>query len=214
MLSACNTVREKALPQISGKAGEVVLVVEDQVWKSTADTILNILSADVDGLNQSEPMFDVVRIPASAFTEIFQRHRNIISCRIAADSAANIKVAQDLWATPQTVVQIVAPSAQAFEQLFSDNRDKISALTFDLREFTRETRRTVIGPDEIGIFIRKHIRENHLEVIEDGQDGIFIPGFSEVLCKDSHGHAQDHYQSKQNSKSFRFHALTSFLNEI
>ncbi len=128
MLSACNTVREKALPQISGKAGEVVLVVEDQVWKSTADTILNILSADVDGLNQSEPMFDVVRIPASAFTEIFQRHRNIISCRIAADSAANIKVAQDLWATPQTVVQIVAPSAQAFEQLFSDNRDKITAL--------------------------------------------------------------------------------------
>lgn len=128
MLSACNTVREKALPQISGKAGEVVLVVEDQVWKSTADTILNILSADVDGLNQSEPMFDVVRIPASAFTEIFQRHRNIISCRIAADSAANIKVAQDLWATPQTVIQIVAPSAQAFEQLFSDNRDKITAL--------------------------------------------------------------------------------------
>lgn len=128
MLSACNTVREKALPQISGKAGEVVLVVEDQVWKSTADTILNILSADVDGLNQSEPMFDVVRIPASAFTEIFQRHRNIISCRIAADSAANIKVAQDFWATPQTVVQIVAPSAQAFEQLFSDNRDKITAL--------------------------------------------------------------------------------------
>ena len=128
MLTACNTVHEKMLPTISGQAGEVVIVIEDQVWKSTADTILNILAADVPGLPQSEPMFDVVRIPNSAFTEIFQRHRNIISCRIASDSTANIRVAHDLWATPQTVIQIVAPSAQAFEQLFSDNRDKITGL--------------------------------------------------------------------------------------
>lgn len=128
IFAGCNNVREKVLPQISGQAGEVVIVIEDQVWKSTADTIINILKADVPGLNQSEPMFDVVRIPNSAFTEIFQRHRNIISCRIASDSTANIKVAHDLWATPQTVIQIVAPSAQAFEQLFSDNCDKIVGL--------------------------------------------------------------------------------------
>ena len=128
IFAGCNNVREKVLPQISGKAGEVVVVIEDQVWKSTADTIINILKADVPGLPQSEPMFDVVRIPNSAFTEIFQRHRNIISCRIASDSTASTKVAYDLWATPQTVIQIMAPSAQALEQLFSDNRDKIVGL--------------------------------------------------------------------------------------
>lgn len=128
IFASCNNVREKMLPQISGQAGEVVIVIEDQIWKSTTDTIINILKADVPGLPQSEPMFDVVRIPNSAFTEIFQRHRNIISCRIAADSAASIKVASDIWATPQTVIQIVAPSAQAFEQLFSDNREKIVGL--------------------------------------------------------------------------------------
>lgn len=128
IFAGCNNVREKVLPQISGKAGEVVIVIEDQVWKSTTDTIINILKADVPGLNQSEPMFDVVRIPNSAFTEIFQRHRNIISCRIASDSTASIKVAHDLWSTPQTVIQIVAPSAQSLEQLFSDNREKIVGL--------------------------------------------------------------------------------------
>ena len=128
IFAGCNNVREKVLPQVSGKAGEVVIVIEDQVWKSTADTIINILKADVPGLPQSEPMFDVVRIPNSAFTEIFQRHRNIISCRIASDSTASIKVAHDLWATPQTVIQIVAPSSQAFEQLFADNRDNIVGL--------------------------------------------------------------------------------------
>ena len=128
IFAGCNNVREKMLPQISGQAGEVVIVIEDQIWKSTTDTIINILKADVPALPQSEPMFDVVRIPNSAFTEIFQRHRNIISCRIAADSAASIKVASDIWATPQIVIQIVAPSAQAFEQLFSDNREKIVGL--------------------------------------------------------------------------------------
>ena len=128
IFAGCNNVRDKMLPQISGQAGEVVIVIEDQIWKSTTDTIINILKADVPGLPQSEPMFDVGRIPNSAYTEIFQRHRNIISCRIAADSAASIKVASDIWATPQTVIQIVAPSAQAFEQLFSDNREKIVGL--------------------------------------------------------------------------------------
>ena len=126
--ASCNNVRDKMLPQISGQAGEVVIVIEDQIWKSTTDTIINILKADVPGLPQSEPMFDVVRIPNSAFTEIFQRHRNIISCRIASDSTASIKVAHDLWSTPQTVIQIVAPSAQSLEQLFSDNREKIVGL--------------------------------------------------------------------------------------
>ena len=129
MLSACTgKVREKMLPQISGAAGEVVVVIEDDVWKTTADTILNILAADVPGLPQVEPMFDVVRIPNKAFTEIFQRHRNIVSCRVASDSAAGIMVANDLWAAPQTVIRITARSARALDSLISANRDQLVVL--------------------------------------------------------------------------------------
>lgn len=126
--AGCNNVREKMLPQVSGAAGEVVFVIEDDAWKTTADTIINIFKADVPGLNQSEPMFDVVRIPNSAFTEIFQRHRNIVNCRIAADSTPSIQVAKDVWATPQTFIQINAPNSIALQQLISDKRDNLTGI--------------------------------------------------------------------------------------
>lgn len=126
VLTSCKEkVREQMLPEISGAAGEVVLVIEDEVWKSSVDTLLNIFCEDVPGLPQSEPMFDLVHIPNSAFSEIFQRHRNIVECKIVADSAPSIKVAHDIWSKPQTVVKITAPSAKVFDQLVSDNREKL-----------------------------------------------------------------------------------------
>lgn len=127
VLTSCNSnkVREKMLPEISGAAGEVVLIIEDEVWKSSVDTLLNVLCEDVPGLPQSEPMFDLVHIPNSAFSEIFQRHRNIIDCNIVADSVSGIKVAYDIWAKPQTIVKITAPSVQEFVNLILDNRDKL-----------------------------------------------------------------------------------------
>lgn len=127
VLTSCNNnkVREKMLPEISGAAGEVVLIIEDDVWKSSVDTILNILCEDVPGLPQSEPMFDLVHIPNSAFTEIFQRHRNIVMCKIMPDSTPSITVAHDIWAKPQTIIKINASSATEFDNIICQNRDKL-----------------------------------------------------------------------------------------
>lgn len=130
VLTSCNSnkVREKMLPEVSGAAGEVVLVIEDEVWKSSVDTILNIICEDVPGLPQSEPMFDLVHIPNSAFSEIFQRHRNIVICKIMADSTPGITVAHDIWAKPQTVVKITAPSAKEFDNIICQNGDKLTGI--------------------------------------------------------------------------------------
>lgn len=126
ILAGCKEkIRDKMLPEISGAANEVVLVIEDEIWKSSVDTLLNVLCEDVPGLPQSEPMFDLVHIPNSAFSEIFHRHRNIIDCNIAADSVSGIKVAHDIWAKPQTIVKITAPSVQEFIKLILDNREKL-----------------------------------------------------------------------------------------
>lgn len=130
VLTSCNSnkVREKMLPEVSGAAGEVVFVIEDDVWKSSVDTILNIICEDVPGLPQSEPMFDLVHIPNSAFSEIFQRHRNIVICKIMADSTPGITVAHDIWAKPQTVVKITAPSAKEFDNIICQNGDKLTGI--------------------------------------------------------------------------------------
>lgn len=129
LLTSCTKkVREKMLPNISGKAGEVVFVIENDLWKSAGDTIQAFVCEDVPGLPQDEPMFNLIHIPSSAFTEIFERHRNIVSCKIEADSAPSIRVATDLWARPQTIIQITAPSGKEFISLFAENADKITGI--------------------------------------------------------------------------------------
>ena len=56
---------------ITGKAGELVVVMPEKNWKTEAgDTVFNSLSQHVYGLPQAEPTFNVVHIKSSAFTSI------------------------------------------------------------------------------------------------------------------------------------------------
>ncbi|MBL4585646.1 MAG: DUF4837 family protein, partial [Flavobacteriales bacterium] len=51
------------LPGITGKSGELVVVMPDSYWKGAAgDTVFNTLAQYVYGLPQVEPMFNVVHI--------------------------------------------------------------------------------------------------------------------------------------------------------
>lgn len=129
-LSSCNgdKIRDKMIPQITGKAGEVVCVIEDHLWNYSADTMLSIFCQEVPGLPQVEPMFNLIHIPSNAFTQIFQRHRNIISCRIKADTVASVNVAHDVWAKPQIFIQITAPNNDEFVRLMLEYQEEITGL--------------------------------------------------------------------------------------
>jgi hypothetical protein len=125
--SACETP-EMPLPGITGKAGELVVVMDEKYWKSEAgDTVFNSLTQHVYGLPQPEPMFNVVHIKSSAFTKIFQTHRNIIHAVIGQDQRPSIELKTDVWATPQVVVEIRANSVEEFVTLFGANASKITA---------------------------------------------------------------------------------------
>lgn len=117
---------EMPLPGVTGKAGELVVVMDDANWKSAAgDTVFNVLSQHVYGLPQAEPMFNVVHIKNSAFTKIFQTHRNIVHINIGAEHKKSIKLKTDVWAKPQVVVEISAPTAEEFIEVFAANASKI-----------------------------------------------------------------------------------------
>ncbi|MCB0756386.1 MAG: DUF4837 family protein, partial [Flavobacteriales bacterium] len=119
-------VPEMPLPGITGKAGELVVVMPEQDWKSAAgDTVFNPLSAYVYGLPQAEPMFNVVHIKSSAFTKIFQTHRNIVVVNIGEEHKKKIELKNDVWASPQVVVEIWAPNKEEFIDIFGNNREQI-----------------------------------------------------------------------------------------
>ncbi|OQX97465.1 MAG: hypothetical protein B6I20_12560 [Bacteroidetes bacterium 4572_117] len=70
-------------PGATGKAGELLLVVDENKWESAVgDSLRAVLKQEVQVLPQKEPMFTVVNIPNAAFSSLFQPHRNIVRVKI------------------------------------------------------------------------------------------------------------------------------------
>lgn len=86
-VSCSENSRKKALlPTISGKAGEVIVVIDKAEWEGPAGTeIRDFLADDCPFLPQKEPLYTLVNIAPSVFTNIFQIHRNILIVNISSD---------------------------------------------------------------------------------------------------------------------------------
>ncbi len=115
----------KLLPNVTGKAGEVVLVIEPNQWNSNiGQEFRNKFSQAHPALPQKEPMFDLVHIPYSAFSNIFKTHRTLIFAKIDKKiSEAKIVVQEDLWAKPQLILNIIAPDKESLEQIVKEKGD-------------------------------------------------------------------------------------------
>lgn len=124
-LAACSAP-EMPLPGITGKAGELVVVMDEEKWKGQAgDTTFNMLSQPIYGLPQAEPTFNLVHIKPEAFTKIFQTHRNIVLVHFGEEAKPRVDLRNDVWASPQIVIELWAPNEASFLELFSKNVDRI-----------------------------------------------------------------------------------------
>ena len=72
VLYSCKEDSATFLPNVSGAAGEVVVVIEKHKWESrVGDSLMNILNQEHIALPQPEPILDIYHIPSAAFTNIF-----------------------------------------------------------------------------------------------------------------------------------------------
>ena len=130
--ASCNhkKTRKALLPNISGKPGEVIVVIDKGDWEGAPGTIIrDTLGADFPFLPQKEPMYDVVNVPPQGFTNMFQIHRNIIIMNISSDvTEPGVVYKQDLWAAPQCVIRINAQDEDQAVELFKENSGKIKAV--------------------------------------------------------------------------------------
>jgi hypothetical protein len=126
LFTACNEKNSSALlTNVSGKSGEVVLVIEPKLWNSnTGKEFQKKLSQSCVALPQPEPVFDLIQIPFSAFSNIFKTHRNIIIVRVDKKlHEPKMVVQENLWAKPQIIVNVLAPDESSLETLVRDNGD-------------------------------------------------------------------------------------------
>lgn len=123
---SCTTSYRRDGSSISGKQGEVLVVINKDYWESPlGQAIRDSLTQEYPMLPQIEPHFKVLNTPNNAFVSMFQTHRNIIRFRISPDYKNTVTFKKNVWARPQCVVEINASSYSDAEALFNANAGKI-----------------------------------------------------------------------------------------
>ncbi|MFA8435716.1 MAG: DUF4837 family protein [Marinifilaceae bacterium] len=128
-LSSCKQTTKNLMPSVTGKAGEVIVIVNDPLWKGAmGDTLKSIFSEEQIGLPQSEPVMDVFHISHEALTSVFKTHRSILDVRVSKNITENkLSVKTGLWAKGQALIIAEASSRQGMIDLLHSNRSKILA---------------------------------------------------------------------------------------
>lgn len=126
IIISCNEAPQ-LMPTISGKAGEVVVVINKGQWESEPGIALrNLLAQDQPFLPQREPMFSLINVPENAFTSIFKSHRNIIIVNTNPElKKSGIVYQVNVWAAPQIVITISAPDAKQIAQEITNQQEKL-----------------------------------------------------------------------------------------
>ncbi len=120
------------LPSITGKSGEIVIVISPAYWDSAiGDTLRKIFTQPYPSLPQGEPLFTIAHIARTDFNYVFKTHRNLIfidiNKTIPVDST-QIIIKKDVWAKGQLIFDCKAHSDTAMAKAISEQRDKIISL--------------------------------------------------------------------------------------
>ncbi len=127
ILHSCDADRKPLLPNVSGKSGEIMVVMNEPLWNSEVGTVIfDSLTKTMPATPQPEPIFDIFQIPFSGFTKSTQSHRNIIFVEVSDKySKAEYATQKNRYAKPQLIVSLKAPDKQQMKELFNKNAAKI-----------------------------------------------------------------------------------------
>lgn len=138
--SSCNEEKAKSsmIYTSGGKTSEVLVVISDENWKSmVGDTIKSVLQEINPWLVQAEPMFDLFQIEHESFMDIYQKYRNVLIVRINDNIEQNqIKAKNNVYAKPQTIIELKCKSKADFMNMFSEYENQIIDL-FHKNELNR-----------------------------------------------------------------------------
>lgn len=130
MISAmsCGNGTKPLLPNVSGKAGEVIIVVGKDYWEGNlGNEIGGLLARDCEYLPQREPLYSLVNLSPAAFSDMFKLHRNIVIFNIDSTvTKQGVVYRTDVWAHPQCVIQVNAPCADSAIVVLEKNGENIT----------------------------------------------------------------------------------------
>jgi hypothetical protein len=135
---SCNRYSGRYMPNISGKAGEIQVVCSKPNWEGDPGiAVRSVLGGDFPFLPQVEPYYVLFNVPPTSFSDVFKVHRNILYLDIDPSiKDTKFELKQDVWAAPQTVVQITAANPDSLTHCIVFNKDRLLNI-FDQAERMR-----------------------------------------------------------------------------
>lgn len=117
----------------NGKAGEMILVMDDQFFsQEQKQVVIDSLEQAQPAINQIEPMFDVLPLQTKDFSSNFVRHRNIVHFDVNSNYSANtIIFDRNAWSNPQVYIKIKGNNTDSCIALFNHYADTIIELLYD-----------------------------------------------------------------------------------
>lgn len=105
-------------PESTGRINHIIVVVDDRDWKGKIGNAFKELIEDpIVGLPQPEFQFNISTVPPQAFNKMFKNSRNLLVLQLADKEI--FRVTKDKYATPQTIVEIKAPTKEALVALIA-----------------------------------------------------------------------------------------------
>lgn len=131
ILSACKDNDKKTvyLPSISGAAYEVLLVIDDTLYRTPAgEAMYYVLNAPTPILPQPEPMFKMSKVAPNHFDNLLKATRNIVFVDVNPNkyTQAKINLSRNRWANTQALANVVAPDEESLKTLLETSGSTIS----------------------------------------------------------------------------------------
>lgn len=136
MFACSNRSQTSMMKNVTGKAGELVIVINNDIWEGQTGTkMFEILSQPHLGLPQDEPLFDLINIPHEAFGDIFKTTRNLILTSVKpGNDSTGVRFQRNVYAYAQAIASITARNTKELEKIFLENSDKIIAFFLKAEE--------------------------------------------------------------------------------
>ncbi len=128
LVSCGNKSTKKLLPSVSGKAGEILVVMDKTPWEGEpGNAVRELLACDCPYLATREPLYSLVNVVPSNFVNLFQVHRNLVIYEIDPQvQQEGVQYLNDIWARPQCVVKVSAVSDERAVEITRENGEVIS----------------------------------------------------------------------------------------
>lgn len=115
---------KKILTSSTGTINSVSVIIDDSLWKDeVGESLRQKFASPVQGLPQEEPIFSLSHIPPKAFSGFTKTSRLFLN--VGFNPEPVFRIAEDIYARPQTGVFIGADTKEKIIELIEENASEI-----------------------------------------------------------------------------------------